>query len=198
MQINRYIKDISDCIGHFESPLSIRKLSKYLSLNVMENPLVFCVGTDKCIGDSLAPLTGTILERSNVNFPVYGTLEYPVHALNIYNNLRQIKINHPQAFVIAVDASLGHKNEIGNIIVRRGPLSPGKGGGKKLPAIGDITIVGIVEAYKSDVALVIHNVRLSFVMAMAEAIASVIIGGLDMDNPRSRYTGLPLQPGYRP
>ncbi len=178
MQINRYIKDVSDCVGHFEAPSSIRKLSKYLSLNTMGSPLILCVGTDRCIGDALAPLTGTILHRSNVNFPVYGTLEHPVHALNIHSNLRQIKINHPQAFVIAVDASLGHKNEIGNIVVRKGPLSPGKGVGKKLPCIGDITIVGIVEAYKSDAALVIHNIRLNFVMSMAEVIASIIMEGL--------------------
>lgn len=62
MQINRYFKDASDCIGHFESPLSIKKLSRYLSLNVTARPLVLCVGTDKCIGDALAPLIGTILQ----------------------------------------------------------------------------------------------------------------------------------------
>lgn len=178
MQINRYIKNASDCIGHFEAPSSIKKLSEYLSLNVTEKPLVLCVGTDRCIGDVLAPLTGTILQRSNVNFPVYGTLEYPVHALNIYSNLRKIKTKHPQAFVIAVDASLGHENEIGNIIVRKGFLCPGKGVGKNLPTVGDIAIVGIVEAFKSNVALVIHNIRLHFVMSIAEVIADVIMEGL--------------------
>lgn len=192
MQINRYIKNASDCIGHFETPSSVKKLSGYLSANVTGRPLVFCVGTDRCIGDVLAPLTGTILQRANVNFPVYGTLEHPVHALNIYNNLRKIKTKHPQAFVIAVDASLGHKDEIGNIIVRKGFLCPGKGVGKKLPAVGDITIVGIVEAFKSNVAHVIHNIRLHFVMSMAEIIASIIIEGLYKNNSPGRHTGLPL------
>lgn len=198
MQINRYFKDASDCIGHFRSALSIKKLSRYLSLNVTARPLVLCVGTDRCIGDALAPLIGTILQRSNVDFPVYGTLEYPIHALNIHNNLGEIKTKHPRALIIAVDASLGRKDEIGNIIVRRGFLSPGKGVGKNLPAIGDITIVGIVEAFKPNVALVIHNIRLHFVMSMAEVIASIIMQGLNADNPLDRHAGLSLQPDHGP
>ena len=178
MGINECTEDISNCTGHFQNPSSVKKLSKYLSINITEEPLILCIGTDRCIGDVLAPLTGTILQRLNVNFPVYGTLENPVHALNISNNLKKIKSEHPQAYIIAVDASLGCKNEVGNIIIRKGSLHPGKGVGKKLPAVGDLTIVGIVEAFKSDISLVIHNIRLHFVMSMAEIIASIIIRGL--------------------
>ena len=64
--------------------------------------------------------------------------------------------------------------------------------GKNLPAVGDITIVGIVEAFKSNVAHVIHNIRLHFVMSMAEIIASIIIEGLYKNNSPGRHTGLPL------
>ncbi len=178
MEINEHAEDVSNCTGHFQNPSSIKRLSRYLSTNVTKEPLILCIGTDRCIGDVLAPLTGTILQKLNVDFPVYGTLENPVHALNISNNLKKIKSRHPQAYIIAVDASLGCKNEVGNIIIRRGSLHPGKGVGKKLPAVGDLTIVGIVETFKADIALVIHNIRLHFVMSMAEIIASIIIRGL--------------------
>ena len=178
MEINEHAEDVSNCTGHFQNPSSVKKLSRYLSTNVTKEPLILCIGTDRCIGDVLAPLTGTILQKLNVDFPVYGTLENPVHALNISNNLKKIKSRHPQAYIIAVDASLGCKNEVGNIIIRRGSLHPGKGVGKKLPAVGDLTIVGIVETFKADIALVIHNIRLHFVMSMAEIIASIIIRGL--------------------
>ncbi len=180
MQIKKYFGDTLGCMGHFENPFSVKRLSRYLSLNVTGNPLILCIGTDKCIGDALAPLTGTILQESDAGFPVYGTLEHPVHALNISSSLKKIKTKHPQAFIIAVDASLGRENKIGNIIIRKGPLKPGKGVGKKLPAVGDITIVGIVEAFRSDISLVIHNIRLHFVMSMAEAIASIITDGLNI------------------
>lgn len=176
--MHKYIRNASNCMGHFKAPSSIRELSEYLSLNVDKNPLILCVGTDRCIGDALAPLTGTILQELNVDFPVYGTLEHPVHALNISGNLKRIKSKHPGAFIIAVDASLGHKNEVGNIIIRKGPLYPGKGVGKKLPAVGNLTIVGIVEAFKSNVTSIIHNIRLHFVMSLANVIASIIIEGL--------------------
>lgn len=176
--MHRYIRNAPNCMGHFKAPSSIRGLSEYLSLNVDRDPLILCVGTDKCIGDALAPLTGTILQELNVDFPVYGTLEHPVHALNISDNLKKIMSEHPNAFIIAVDASLGHKNEVGNIIIRKGPLYPGKGVGKELPAVGNLTIVGIVEAFKSDIISVIHNIRLHFVMSLANVIASIIIEGL--------------------
>lgn len=179
MQIDRYVRIPSNCIGHFQAPSSIRELSKYLSFTVAKEPLVICVGTDRCIGDALAPLTGTFLQDLNVDFPVYGTLENPIHALNISSNLKKIRSKHPNSFIVAVDASLGHKDEVGNIIIRKGPLYPGKGVGKQLPAVGDISVVGIVEDFKSDVAMVIHNIRLHFIMSMAEVIASIITDGLN-------------------
>ncbi len=178
MQKNKYIRNTSNCIGHFQSPSSIMELSKYLSSNVVGEPLVFCIGTDRCIGDVLAPLTGTILEKLDLSFPIYGTLEYPIHALNISNNLKQIKSKYPKAFIIAIDASLGKKSEVGNIVIRQGCLYPGKGVGKKLPAVGNINIIGIVEDFKSDVASAIHNIRLHFIMSMAEIIASIVVEGL--------------------
>ena len=36
---------------------------------------IVCIGTDKCIADSLGPLVGTMLTKNNICIDVYGTLE---------------------------------------------------------------------------------------------------------------------------
>ena len=58
--------------------------------------LSFCASEpNRIIGDSTGgPLTGSILLRSRP-LPVYGTLEAPVHALNLEKNLEKIKKKHP-------------------------------------------------------------------------------------------------------
>jgi len=48
-----------------------------------ENTIVVCIGTDRAIGDALGPLVGTMLKNSDFKYPVYGTLDSPIHALNI-------------------------------------------------------------------------------------------------------------------
>ena len=186
IQTSQYHRNTSNCIGHYKAPSAIEELSKYLHNNIRAPLLIFCVGTDRCIGDALGPLTGTILKKLNPSFPIYGTIEDPIHALNISSSLREIKKRHPGYFIVAVDASLGNEDEIGNIIIRKGSLYPGKGVGKKLPAVGDVSIVGIVEDASCDVVSTIHNIRLHFIMSMAEVIASIITDGLvdnNLNNP---------------
>ncbi len=48
-------------------------------------PVVLCIGTDRVTGDSLGPLVGTFLHAygSDRYLSIYGTLDFPVHALNL-------------------------------------------------------------------------------------------------------------------
>ncbi|WP_369323971.1 DUF1256 domain-containing protein [Methanosarcina mazei] len=57
-------------------------------------------------------------------------------------------------------------------------MHPGKGVGKKLPSVGNISIVGIVDSLKNDTNIALHNIRLSFVMEMAEVIVDSLIQSL--------------------
>ncbi len=100
-------------------------------------------------GDALGPLVGTMLKNSDFKYPVYGTLDNPIHALNIYESIEEIKRLHPKGEFLAIDACLGSKNSIGNIQIRKGPILPGKGVGKKLPQVGSFSIVGIVKFFNS-------------------------------------------------
>ena len=97
----------------------VEVLSLILKDIINENTVVICIGTDRAIGDALGPLVGTMLKNSDFKYPVYGTLDNPIHALNIYESIDQIKEKHPSSEFLAIDACLGSINNIGNIQIGR-------------------------------------------------------------------------------
>lgn len=135
--------------------------------------LVLCIGTDRSTGDALGPLVGQSLHRSKLERAVVlGTLDYPVHASNLLGTLEMIERRHRGAPVIAVDACLGHSENVGTISIGLGALRPGAGVNKNLPAVGDMFITGTVNVGGMMEYLVLQNTRLSLVMRMAETIAA--------------------------
>lgn len=138
-------------------------------------PIILCIGTDRIIGDSLGPIVGSSLSRSALHPYVYGTLESPVHALNLPETLSRIKKKHPGNTLIAVDASLGSKSHIGSVTVRNGGLHPGAGVQKNLKLTGDISVTGVTNTDDSYPWLSLQTARLSTVVRMADCIASGIL-----------------------
>ena len=111
--------------------------------NKHHQPILFvCIGTPSVLGDCLGPLVGSVLE-SKIPASIYGTLENPVHALNCKDIFQNIKKQHQKTLIIAIDAALGTVAQSGYILLKKGPLFPGKGVGKKLPPIGHLHITGI-------------------------------------------------------
>lgn len=153
-------------------------LANYLTNNIKDECLVFCIGTDRYIGDCLGPLTGTFLSKLELGIPIFGTLDNPVHAVNLAKNIYELKNKYPKHKIIAVDACLGNQDSIGSIQIRGGSIHPGKGVGKRLPPVGDVSIVGIVDSSEAGEFLSMHNIRLSLVMKMAEVITRGIYGAL--------------------
>lgn len=74
----------------------------------------------------------------------------------------------------AVDACLGKSQNIGSITTGKGPSKPGAAMNKKLPAVGDLHIHGIVNLNGFMEFFVLQNTRLSLVMKMADVIAKSI------------------------
>ncbi|MBP1930487.1 spore protease YyaC [Ammoniphilus resinae] len=140
--------------------------------------IVFCIGTDRCTGDSLGPLVGTYLSQGiGMNVQVWGTLKNPVHALNLrtaLQNLQQLR----SPLVIAVDACLGQKNDIGDIQLVDGPLKPGMGVKKVLPEVGHFHIKGIVNESGFLETMMLQNTRLFTVMQMSEVISQALKNAL--------------------
>ena len=108
--------------------------------------LVFlCIGTDRSTGDSLGPLIGYKLKQERRRGTlVFGTLDRPVHAMNLEHYVQVLKNGYPDALVVAVDASVGDESHVGYVTLGRGSLKPGLGVCKELHAVGDLFITGIV------------------------------------------------------
>lgn len=134
-----------------------------------------CIGTDRSTGDSLGPLTGTLLkEKALSHFFVYGSLDQPVHAVNLKEKLAEINHEHDRPFIIAIDACLGKAKSVGSIITANEPVKPGAALKKDLPYVGDIHISGVVNVGGYMEYFVLQNTRLHIVMQMANKIAGVI------------------------
>lgn len=135
--------------------------------------VVFCIGTDRSTGDALGPIVGSNLERLYPNnVSIYGTLDSPVHAVNLQETIDYVKKNHANPLIIAIDACLGQLNSVGKISVAHGPIKPGAGVKKQLPEVGTFHITGIVNIGGFMEYFVLQNTRLSVVMKMGEVIAN--------------------------
>ena len=138
--------------------------------------VIVCIGTDRSTGDCLGPLVGTKLTScSEHNFTVYGTLDEPVHASNMNDRLKVIEQEHPGSLIIAIDACLGHLENVGCINIGAGSLAPGAGVNKSLPAVGQLNITGVVNVGGFMEYLVLQNTRLNLVMRLANLITEGLI-----------------------
>jgi putative sporulation protein YyaC len=157
-------------------PEAAEKLVRTLShlLNTHKEPrqtlVALCIGTDRSTGDSLGPIIGSALKRRLPRIPLLGTLEDPVHAVNLRDKLLEVERSFPDPFVLAVDACLGRLDSVGKIDVGPGPLQPGAGVNKSLPRVGDAYISGIVNVGGFLEYFVLQNTRLNVVMSLAEII----------------------------
>jgi putative sporulation protein YyaC len=141
-----------------------------------------CIGTDRSTGDSLGPQVGTLLVATG--YPnVYGTLDEPVHAMNLAETIERLPAGKT---VIAVDAALGSVDIIGRVTVRKGPVKPGAGVQKELPAVGDYAITGCVNVGGFMEYFVLQNTRLAFVTRMAAEIVAGILAALPVKRTRKR------------
>lgn len=141
-----------------------------------DRPVLFlCIGTDCSTGDSLGPLIGHQLSSvDSKKSRVVGTLRRPVTATNLRYVLDRIYQLSPRPCIVAVDAALGQEGRIGQITLSKKPLKPGLGVKKSLPAVGEISITGIIGSCSIQDASGLQSIRLSLVMDMAERISSGI------------------------
>ena len=68
----------------------------------------------------------------------------------------------------------GKLESIGYVNIFSGSLKPGSAVNKDLPAVGDLSVSGIVNVGGFMEYLVLQNTRLSFVMQMAEKVSDTL------------------------
>ncbi|WP_244833679.1 spore protease YyaC [Clostridium sp. BJN0001] len=157
-------------------------LSKQLMRYLDKDTAIICIGTNKCIGDSLGPIVGTLLTLNCFPLQVYGNLNHQIHALNIDRELSEIYKKFSNSKLIGIDACLGYEKDIGTIKIRNCALNPGRGVGKTLPKIGTSSIIGIVDSSNNSDSFFNKNISKSFIMNMAKSISRIIFNAYDMYN----------------
>jgi putative sporulation protein YyaC len=164
---------------HIDDRLAISTLKQIISYQLStlysatQTLIIFCIGTDRSTGDALGPLVGSKLNKFNLDdrIKVYGTLENPIHATNMEENIATINSKYKEPLIIAIDAGLGKSKSVGSIEVNSGPLQPGSGVNKSLPEVGDLHITGLVNIGGYMEYFVLQSTRLSLVVKMAKIIA---------------------------
>lgn len=166
---NNFISDFSTKIYNLKSD---EPFSDYIFL---------CVGSDKVTGDAFGPLVGDKLQKLFKNYynniSVEGTLENTISATNIEGKVKDIYNKYKKPCIIAIDSALSNKEDIGKIIVTDTKMRLGKGTNKRMLAVGDISIKGIVaQDYK--IARynfsTLQNTSLNLVMKLANVTADGI------------------------
>ena len=155
---------------YYKDELSYYKISNFLKKYIDENTIIICIGTDKCIGDCLGPVVGTLLKEKFFPLKVFGTLNSPIHALNLDKELNKILKEYPNYKILAIDACLGDSNSIGEIHARNEPIHPGKGVGKNLRSVGDMSIIAIVDSSENIDLFSNRQIRLNFIFDMSKVI----------------------------
>jgi putative sporulation protein YyaC len=163
---------------HYKETGAVWKLSSLFLQRIpfdTHELIFFCIGTDRSTGDSLGPLTGSFLTESPLfPFTVIGTLENPLHALNLQHHIVETRLSNPSAFIVAIDACLGQVSSIGQLLFNSGPIQPGKAVGKDLPPVGDVSIKGIVNIAGFMEHAVLQSTRLYLPYEMSRVIARAL------------------------
>lgn len=135
-------------------------------------PVFFLVGANSSTGDALGPFVGWFLKRKGFTGIYKGDLNDPVHATNLKEKLSEVWYQAmrlgKQPYIIAVDAAVGRA---GRVTVNRGPLKPGAGMGKSLPAVGNVHVMGGTASFPFG----IWFAGLDQTVGMAEVIADGIL-----------------------
>jgi len=109
---------------------------------------------------------------------VYGTLENPVVSTNLESNIKKIYNENISPFIIAIDAALSNKENIGKIIVESKPMETGKGIKKHNFKIGNISIKAIIGRKEKNIKKsmeLLQNISLNMVLNMADTVSNGII-----------------------
>ncbi|SMC82249.1 spore protease YyaC [Sporomusa malonica] len=159
----------------YQHLIMLLKRQEGLSLRPL---VVLCIGSDRYTGDALGPLIGTYLEE-HTECSVYGTLDHPVHAGNFIETLNIINHRYHHPLIVAIDACLGKSHEIGNIEIWQGGLAAGIAVGNRLPTVGDISVIGVVNAQSQIGYLDLQSTPLSKVMKLTKAISESLVDAIN-------------------
>ena len=146
-------------------------LAEYI-LSQDKLPIVVCIGCDRVVGDSLAPIVGDIL-KNKYNLPtyVYGDLKCNITAQETNDIVSKVKMWHPDTPVVIVDATLGKQEEVGIIKYYKGGCYPAAVYGNNKAKIGDYCILGVVNEDNSTKQSFMFGIKMQTITELANVIS---------------------------
>ena len=132
---NNFVQDFSIVLREKIRDLELSKL------------IFLCIGTDRVIGDSFGPLVGYKLKylfKDEENIKVIGDLNNIICMHNISKIMTYINNTYPDSFLIAIDAALSNRNNIGKIIISKDGMNVRSCFSKNDTYIGDMSIKAVV------------------------------------------------------
>lgn len=170
-EINEYI-EVS-----YSDREAYKKLGQALCSYLNKDTIILCIGSTKLNGDSLGPRVGSCLVKEGIGLPVFGTVENPIHALNLEKAYKSIRSSYENPSILAVDAAISQRTcKVGCVSLIPKALSAGTGVHKELISVGSSSIVGFVCAVNDNSLYFppLAKVDLNFV----DKIASVIVDSI--------------------
>jgi putative sporulation protein YyaC len=110
---------------------------------------------------------------------VYGVTGRNVNGVNIDGYYDFVRKNHGDSAVIAVDACLGNKSEIGKIKIGRAGIGAGYAVGKTGKRYGDVGVVGIVGENTADNVMQLLSVKYDLIEDLSGRIARYLAENLN-------------------
>ena len=168
------VADVSSCF--LSEPIDVSKYAIIyggVQKNVGPAGVVIAIIREDLITDDVLPGTPTMLKykTQGLKLFLYGTLASPVTAKEIPYMRTFLKETHKDSQIIAVDAAVGNEGDIGLMKISDTPLFPGAGAQKKLGALGDLSIMGIVAEKSISNYNLFNTTRLNLVYKMAEILS---------------------------
>lgn len=142
--------------------------------------VILCIGTSKCIGDSLGPLVGESLYKkiNSSNIFILGNLKNNITYQNVGIILNKINKNEKDFYVIVIDSALSNKKNIGKIVVCRKKMIIGRALNKPYYSFGNLSIKGIVGENKENFIKnykELSNVSEKLIIDMSKKISNKIL-----------------------
>ena len=155
---------MEDFSFHYKDKKGFNNFSKILKSIINKDTVIINVGSSYNIGDSIAPMLGSMIESAKLKIDVYGDLNTTINTdekIKLVNDY--IKKTYDNPIIIAIDACVGNKKQIGEIHFKKEPLFAGSGVGKTLSQIGDYSIQIVVDKRNKNINNRFKDINLSLI-----------------------------------
>ncbi|MBQ7977241.1 MAG: DUF1256 domain-containing protein [Clostridia bacterium] len=161
--------------GYAFSNVTCSRLSEFLGEYLAnKKPVFLCLGTDKVVGDCMAPLVADFLRQQELPYYIYGGLSAPITAQNCEFAFEFTRSVHTDSDIILIDSMATREQaRLGDIVVSEEYY----GAINSLKIKPDLCIYGVTSILKNGL---LNSARLYNVEKTAKIIAKSIKNAINL------------------